>query len=224
MSVSILRCFLCWAMVVIIPVSLLGQTPSAILHTQGGVWVNGSEARDASAIFDDDLVETKPGFSATLNLEGTSVLIQPESVAKYQRDLLALDHGSVAVETSTGYKVRVNCITVIPVQNEWTQYEVTNLNGVIQVAARKNDVKVEMGLGRRKASAKPETSSDAVVHGGEQASYHESEVCGAPARITGTTLGVSPKWIAVGAGAAGVLIWVLVQGGGGKTPVSVSAP
>ena len=85
-------------MMVMVPLSLLGQTPSAgtpsaILHTQGGVWVNGYEARDSSAIFTGDLVETKPGFSASLSLEGSTILIQPESVAKFQQELLVLDHG-----------------------------------------------------------------------------------------------------------------------------------
>ena len=147
MSVSILRGFLCWAMVVVMPLSLLGQSPSAapqsaqapsaILHTQGGVWVNGQEAQDATAIFPGDLLETKTGFSATLNLDGSEVLLQPEAVAKFDGDLLELDHGSVAVGTSKGFKVRVNCITVVPVLNEWTQYEVSDMNGTVQVAARK---------------------------------------------------------------------------------------
>src|ERR1051326_1661807 len=78
MSVSKLRCFLCWAMIAVIPASLLGQsaqtpsektqtdraeTPVAIIHTQGGVSVNGYEATDSSALFAGDLMETKPGFS-----------------------------------------------------------------------------------------------------------------------------------------------------------------
>ena len=133
MRVSILRCFICWAMLVIVPVSLLGQTEqgqtgaaAAILHTQGGVWINGYEARDASAVFPGDLVETKPGSSANLSLDGSTVLIQPESVAKLEANLLELDHGSVSVGTSKSFKVRVNCITVVPVLSEWTQYEVNN--------------------------------------------------------------------------------------------------
>jgi len=82
MRLSILRCFLCWLMLVIVPVSLLGQTPpnqtgAAILHTQGGVWVNGYEATDSSAVFPGDLLETKPGSAANLNLDGSTVLIQP---------------------------------------------------------------------------------------------------------------------------------------------------
>ncbi len=223
-------------MMAILPTSLLGQdvqtpadknsseraqTPAAILHTQGGVSVNGYEARDSSAMFTGDLLETKPGFSATLNLEGTTILVQEESVAKLQDDVLVLDHGSVSVGTSKGFKVRVNCITVVPVLNEWTQYEVTDINGSVQVSARKGDVRVEMGLNREKAQP-PETSHGATVREGQQAKYQESEACGTPARPrAGSTL--SPKWIAGGAAGAGLLILVLIHGGG-KTPLSASQP
>jgi len=232
MLVTRLRHSLCWLMLVTFPVSVLGQTAqgptgAAILHTQGGVWVNGYEARDSSAVFAGDLLETKLGFSANLNLEGSTVLIQPESVATFQGDLLVLDHGSVSVGTSKSFKVRVNCITVVPVLNEWTQYEVTNTNGNAQVAARKLDVNVERQAKREKPSVEPETSHGETVHEGEQKSYDQTEVCGAPPPPTGPTSSLNPKWIAAGAaGGAGVLICILsfCRGTGGKKPVSASAP
>jgi hypothetical protein len=224
MGVSVTRQIVCWALLATVPPPLLGQAPSAILHAQGGVWVNGYEARDSSAVFAGDLLETKPSSSATLTLEGSSLLLQPEAVAKFQADMLVLDHGSVSVGTSTRFKVQVNCITVVPVLNEWTQYDVTNVNGTIQVAARKQDVNVEIALNRRRGSPEPEASYGAIVREGEQHSYDQSEVCGAPSQPTGAGTAVSPKWIAAGAGGAGILIWILVHGGGGKSPVSPTIP
>ena len=236
MRVSILRCFLCWAMLLIVPVSLLGhsgtgqaettQPGAAILHAQSGVWVNGYEARDSSAVFPGDLLETKPGSSASLSLDGATVLIQPESVAKLQTNLLELDHGSVFVGTSKGFKVRVNCITVVPVLNEWTQYEVTNLNGNIQVAARKGDVNVEREVDRKKPSPETEAWHGYTVHEGEQKSFDQSETCGAPARPLGASTSVNPKWIVGGAAGGGLLLCVLLchGGGGSKPPLSTSAP
>jgi hypothetical protein len=225
-------------MMAILPPSLLGQggqtpvdkspsppsqTPVAILHTQGGVSVNGYEATDSSALFAGDLLETKPGFSATLNLEGSTIQLGEESVAKLQDNVLLLDHGGVSVGTSKSFKVRVNCITVVPVLNEWTQYEVTDINGTVQVNARKGDVRVELGPSREKAP-QPETSNNAAVREGEQGKYRESEACGAPPQPTGGSSALSPKWIAGGAAGAGILIWVLIHGGGGKTPLSASQP
>jgi hypothetical protein len=198
-----------------------GQTGAAILHTQGGVWINGYEARDSTAVFPGDLLETKPGSAANLSLDGSTVLIQPETVAKLQANLLELDHGSVFVGTSKTFKVRVHCITVVPVLNEWTQYEVNNLNGNVQVAARKDDVNVERD--NKKPSLETEATHGSTVHETEQKSFGESEICGAPAQPVGPTSGLNPKWIAAGAAAGGgILICVLVCGG--KTPISSSKP
>jgi len=207
-----------------VPQSLLGQAPAAIVHTQGGVWVNGYEAKDSSAIFSGDVVETRPGFSANLTLDGSAVLIQAESVTKFQGDWLELDHGIVSVETSKSFQVRVNCIKVVPVANEWTQYEVTHVNGNVQVAAHKLDVNVEIEGAHRKPSVETAGSQGGRVHEGEQRDYDESQLCGAPARPSGAGSALNPKWIAIGAGGAGVLIWILVHGGGGSTPVSPSQP
>jgi hypothetical protein len=198
---------------------------SAILHTQGGVWVNGYEAKDSSAVFPGDVVETKPESPATLNLDGTTVLIQPESVAKLQTNLLELDHGGVAVGTSKSFKVKVKCLTVTPVSNDWTQYEVSNVNGNIQVAARKNDVNVERETDGKKPLPATESSHGTTVHEGEQKSFNQSELCGAPAPIKGTNMSLNPKWVAAGAAGTGVILCVLLcHGGPSKTPLSSSSP
>jgi len=210
-------------MVVLVPISVLGQTPSAILHAQGGVWVNGYEGKDSTAIFAGDLLETKPEFSAKLTLEGSEALIQAESVVKFQGDLLALDHGGVAVGTSRGLKVKVNCITVVPVRNEWTQYEVVDVNGTVQVAARKGDVNVEHEMGKEKPELGGEGSRGGTVHEGEQKSYSESELCGAPPGPTGGSSGLNPKYIGIGgAVGGGILLCVILCRGGGSTKTQIS--
>lgn len=233
MRLAILRNFVCWALVILVPVWSMGQalpeSGGAILHTEGGVWVNGYEAHDSSAVFPGDLIETKPGSTANLNLDGSTVLLAPESVGKYQSDVLELDHGVVSVVTTKSFKVRVNCIRVVPVLNEWTKYVVTDLNGSVQVTAQQKDVNVEHEQ-RGKPSAENEASQHASVHEGEQKSYEESEVCGAAAPPTSPASGISPKWIAAGAGGAGLVLCLLIHcfggsgGGGNKPPVSSSSP
>jgi hypothetical protein len=201
-------------------------TGAAILHAQGGVWINGYEARDSSAVFPGDLLETKPGSAANLILDGSTVLIQPESVVKLQSNFLELDHGNVAVGTSKGFKVQVHCITVVPVLNEWTQYEVNNTNGDVQVAARKDDVNVERAGDNKKPTPETAASHGSTVHETEQKSFRESEICGAPPRPVGPTSGLNPKWVIAGAGGAGLLLCVLVcrGSGGSKTAMSPSTP
>jgi hypothetical protein len=209
-----------------VPASVLGQTPSAILHTRGGVWVNGYEGKEATAVFAGDLIETKPSFAAELKLDGTSILIQPESVVKFQGDSLTLDHGSVSIETGKGFKVLVNCITVVPVDVAWTQYDVTDVNRTIHVGARKRDVNVNGGISRQKDSPETPNSQRASVHEGEQRTYDETELCGPGLKPAGAANGIDPKWIAAGAGGAAALILILTlgSGGGNKTPISNSQP
>ena len=102
MSVSAVRVGISCMMAVLCPLSLMAaDTRSAILHSDGGVWVNGNEVAASTAIFPGDVLETKPGFVANLDTEGSSVLIQPESIIKFEGTYLDLEHGSVSVGTST---------------------------------------------------------------------------------------------------------------------------
>src|SRR5579863_752688 len=101
MSVSGSRKLLCGAMAVLFPLSLIAaDTGPAILHSNGGVWVNGAEVAASTTVFPGDFIETRRGSVANLDTEGSSVLIQAESVVKFQGDYVTLDHGSVSVGTS----------------------------------------------------------------------------------------------------------------------------
>ncbi|HEY1677478.1 MAG TPA: hypothetical protein VGG04_07230 [Candidatus Sulfotelmatobacter sp.] len=231
MSVSILRYVMCWAMIGLVPPTLLAQGVSnqgggAILHAQGGVWVNGAEARDSLAILPGDLIETKTGFSANLSLDGSTVLIGPESIAKFGSDYIELDHGKVLVGTSKIYKVYVNCIRVVPVLPEWTNYEVTDVSRSIDVAAHKDDVNVEHDMAHKKASD-ASGKDRASVHEGEQHSYDETGICGAP--DVAKAGGLNSKLLAGGGVGGGALILCALlcgfsSGGGKKEQVSPSTP
>jgi hypothetical protein len=224
MSVSA-RNFLSWIMVVLFPLSLMaGETGSAIVHTKGGVWVNGAEAADSTAIFPGALLETRSGFFATLDAEGSSVLIGPESVVKFEGTFLTLEHGSVSVGTSTSMRVHVKCIRVVPVTSDRTQYDVTDVNGTVQVAAHKNDVNVTQSGTGRKASSHSDSQSG-TVHEGEQATREEASACGAGFRPD-VANAPNAKMIEIGAAAAGgvVALCLLLCRGPGHKDVSPSQP
>jgi hypothetical protein len=211
-------------MVVLCPFSLAAaDTGSAVLHSQGGVWVNGFEIAASTAVFPGDVVETKPGFVANLDAEGSSVLIQPESIVKFEGTFLTLEHGSVSVGTSASMSVHVNCIKVEPVSNERTQYDVADVSGTVQVAARKNDVNITQGSVLQKP---PQSgpSQAATVHEGQHATRDETTVCGAAQRPEGAGHALSAKWLEIGGGAgAGVLVLCLLFCSGSK-PVSPAQP
>jgi hypothetical protein len=218
-----------WVMVVLCPLSLLAgraaTTSAAVVHSKGGVWLNGAEVADSTAIFPGDLLETKPGSVANLDAEGSSVLVQPESVVKFQGNSLSLEHGGVSVGTSTAMSVRVNCIKVEPASNERTQYDTANLSGTLKVAAHKDDVNItQIGL-PRKAAQDSNSSQVAVVHEGEQTTRDVAATCGAPLRPVGVGNGLNTKWIEIGgAGGGAVALCLLLCKGSKPGSVSPSRP
>jgi len=217
-----------WILLVLCPRALLGSEPgSAVLHAQGGVYVNGNEVGASTVVFPGDLIETRPGFVANLDAEGSAVLVQTESIVKFEKNFLTLEHGSVSVGTSTAMAVHIKCLKVEPVSSERTQYDVTDRTGNVLVVAHKQDVKITQAGGLRKAaSEKDSATSSATVHEGEQASREESKACGAAAPPEGPTQGVNPKWIEIGAAAGGgvLVLCLLLCRGSGSSSVSPSQP
>lgn len=198
-------------MIVLFPLRLIaGDTTAALVHGKGGVWVNGAEATDSTSIFPGDLVETKPGFVANLDSEGSSVLVQSESIVKFQGNFLVLEHGSVAVGTSTSFSVHVNCIRIEPVNTGRTQYTVTDTSGTVQVDALKNDVNITQSGRLQKASKQNALSASAIVREGEQARRNESAACGAAERPPASGHSLNTRWIEIGGGAAGAIALCLV--------------
>lgn len=226
MSVSTVRNLICWVMVLVFPSGLqAADTGSAILRSNGGVWVNGTEVAASTAIFAGDFIETRPGSVANLDAEGSSVLIQAESVVKFEGDHLVLEHGSVAVGTSTSMSVHVNCIKVIPVSVERTQYDVKDVSGAVEVVAHKSDVNITQGGATRKASSENVSSSSATVHEGQQAKRDESSACGAASRPGGASTTPNTKLIVIaGAGGGAVVLCLLLCKGTQPPHISPKAP
>src|SRR6478609_5021211 len=133
-------------MSLILPVSLLAQdVAGAILHgSDNGVFVNENPAPASIAIFPDDVVKTLKNVVARIELARSDAQINSETMLQFESDELALDHGSVSVNTSRGLRVRVGCITVTPVNpSEWTRYDVVDVSGKVTVSALKSDVYID---------------------------------------------------------------------------------
>jgi hypothetical protein len=225
-SVPVLRKFISAVMLLLFPLSLrAADTGSAILRSAGGVWVNGNEIAGSTAIFAGDSLETKPGFVANLDVEGSSVLIQPQTIVKFEATFLALEHGSVSVGTSTAMSVHVNCIRVEPLSNDRTQYDVADVTGKVEVAVHKDDVKITQSGSVRKTSSE-NSSLSSVVHEGQQGTRDESQACGAASPPESPAHGLNTKWIEIGggAGAGVVVLCLLLCKGSPKSSASPSQP
>jgi hypothetical protein len=166
------RKLVCGAMIAIASSQLFAQySERALLRTDGGTWLNNNPAPAVSAIFPDSLIQTQANHSARIEAEGSTVLIGPETVVQYQGPELALDHGTLKLDTARQWKVLIGCITVTPIVVNRTQYDVTDINGKVEISALTKDVKVHLHSGAQRA--KQSSNSDFVVHEGEQKSHSE---------------------------------------------------
>jgi len=170
----------CLILTAFLPLSLFAdENGAAILVSNGSVLVNHSQAAASLALFPSDVIETQAGSSARIQLNGSTVDIGAQSVVEFHSDELVLDHGSVLVNTSHKFRVRVGCVLVTPAYEDWTLYDVTDTDGRVTVAAHRKDVYLNSHSPHAKLSREGEDEgrSHVTVLEGEQKSRQEK--CGA---------------------------------------------
>src|SRR5215831_12316477 len=151
-----------------------------MLHGSDGVLVNGGPLPGSMAIFPDALIETPKAGVARIEVSGSAADINAETVVQYQTDELALDHGTVSVNTSRAFRVRVGCITVTPVKADWTHYDVTDLDGRVTVSALKGDVYLDAHTNTAQEAKQGPEKSRTIAHEGEQKSREEKCAAAGP--------------------------------------------
>jgi len=209
-------------MLVILPESLMAQDPRAMLHNDGGVWLNTNPAPSSSAIFVHDLIRTQKDNTGKIDAAGTTVTVEPETIVQYEGDELFLDHGHLQVNTWQGMKVRVDCLTVIPPPHEWARYDVIDVDGKVLVLAYQNDVKIHY-RGTAAWRSKHAEFSDVTVYQGGQATREER--CGAAAQtVAARGPLLSSPWVKVAGIAAVGLICLGLCRIDSPVPVSPSQP
>src|SRR5258705_14001684 len=103
MSQSMLKAALSLVLAMLLPAQLLAaDSASAMLYSNGTAWVNGSAVPKSAAVFDGDLVQTRPDSSANLNANGSSVMVLADSLVKFQGSAVELEQGWRLVSNSQG--------------------------------------------------------------------------------------------------------------------------
>lgn len=215
MPILKLRDIPCWMLLAVMPASLLGaDSGAAMLYAKGTAWINGTSVPQSSAVFPGDLVQTKPDGVVRINATGSTVTILSDSLIKYEGSEVSVEHGAVSVATTKGMKTRAGDVLVTPSSSGWTEFEVRDVNGTVQIIAHKGDVSVSDG---------DETST---LPQGQQTTRDDSDNRRKKKRAAGavSAAGVSvmdsPYAIGVGGAAVGgLLIWVLLQGDDPASPV-----
>ena len=220
---------LSWVMVMIFPAALFAaDQPAAMLYSHGTALLNGNTIARSSAVFSGDLIQTNTESVANINATGSSVLVLNESLVQYEGSTLTLEHGGVAISTSKLLATRAGDVKVSPVSTVWTEFEVRDVDGKVQIAARKGDLTISDNTGTTTLAQGQETTRDeSQSQDDSQAHKGKKKKKGAgpaAAAAPGAAGGILNSPIAIGI-AGGIVLggtaWVLSHG---DDPVSPAKP
>jgi len=211
----------CCLLMVAFPAQMLaGESAAAMLYTSGSAWVNGTAVPKSAAMFEGDLLQTQTDSTANIQASGSSVLVQADSLVKFDGPAVEIEHGGVRVTTSRGMEARAGDVTVKPAGNSWTEFQVVDVDGQVQIAANKGDVTVQDDQGTTTVSQGQQTTRDDTKDT-EKKKKKKRRGEGAAAAAKG---GVMSSKVAVITGlgvVGGVGVWVWLQN---EPPMSPACP
>src|ERR1019366_4751344 len=114
----------------------------------------------ASAMFSGDMLQTRSDSTASIQSNGSNVMVLADSLVKFEGPAVELEHGSVRVTTSRGLAARAGDVTVKPASNSWTEFQVTDVDGRVQIAANKGDLTVQDDKGTTTVTQGQQTTRD----------------------------------------------------------------
>jgi hypothetical protein len=222
MSLLRFRSVVCCLLSILFPAQamLAGETATAMLYTNGAAWLNGSDVPKSAAVFSGDLLQTRADSTASIQTNGSNVMVLADSLIKFEGPAVEIEHGAVRVTTSHGLEARAGDVTVKPASNTWTEFQVTDVNGQVQIAANKGDVTVQDDKGTTTVSQGEQTTRDDTSDA-DKKKKHRRKGTGAATAAGGGIMSSTPVvyggLAAVGLGA----VWVFTRD---PSPVSPACP
>jgi hypothetical protein len=210
--------FLSCMMVLVFTTALFAaDQPAAMLYSHGTALLNGNSITRSSAIFSGDLVQTNPDSVANIHATGSSVLVLNDSLVQYEGSALTLEHGGVTVSTSKLLATRAGAVTVTPLSDASTEFEVKDVDGKVQIAARKGDLSIKDDTGTTTLAQGQETTRD-DAQSQQQDKKRNRRVAAAAIPAWGGALD-SPWAVGIGGGIIiGGTAWVLIQNDNPASP------
>ena len=215
-----LRSAICFLLLLAFPAQMLaGETPSAMLYTAGSAWVNGTDVPKTMAMFAGDLLQTRADSTASIQSAGSNVMVMADSLVRFEGQAIEIEHGGVRVTTSRGMAARAGEVTIKPVSDSWTEFQVVDVNGQVQIAANKGDVTVQDQQGTTTVSQGQQTTRDDTNE--NEKKKKRRRAAGAATAAKGGIM--SSPWAVYGgtAAVAGLGIWIWTRN---EPPVSPSCP
>jgi hypothetical protein len=222
MGMSAFRKMVSCVLLLMVPGSLLAaDSGAAMLYANGAAWLNGSHVPNSSAIFAGDLVQTRSDSAANIHAPGSSITVLGDSLVQFEGASLKVEHGGVSVSTSKGVATTAGDVRVAPASNAWTEFNVTDIDGTVRIAANKGDLTITDDDGTVTLPQGQETTRNEQSDQTDKKKKDKKRAAGAVPAAGGGALN-SPVAIGVGAAAIGGLtIWVLTRS---SNPVSPATP
>jgi len=223
MSQSRLRSAVCSLLLILFPAQMMlaGETPSAMLYTNGAAWLNGSVVPKSAAVFSGDLLQTRPDSTASIQSNGSSVMVLADSLVKFEGPAVELEHGAVRVTTSRGLAARAGDVTVKPVADTWTEFQVKDVDGRVQIAANKGDVTVQDDKGTTTTVTQGQETTRDDTTDAEKKKKKKRRAAGAMTAASGGIMSSTPVVVGGLVVVGGVAVWIWTRS---AAPVSPACP
>ena len=179
----------------------------------------------SSAIFAGDLVQTRSDSAANIHAPGSSITVLGDSLIQFEGTSLKVEHGGVSVSTSKSVAATAGDVRVTPVSNAWTEFNVTDVDGTVRIAARKGDLSITDDNGTVTLAQGQETTRDEQSDKGDKDKdkdkKNKKRAAGAAPAAGGGVLNSTTAVIVGAVAVGGVTAWVLTRD---ENPVSPSTP
>lgn len=198
------------------------ESASAMLYTTGSAWVNGTTVPKSTAMFSGDMLQTPAESTASIQTTGSNVMVMANSLVKFEGPAVEIDHGGVRVTTSRAMAARAGDVTIKPASDSWTEFQVVDVDGRVQIAANKGDVTVQDQSGTTTVTQGQQTTRDDTNDAEKKKKRRRRSNSGAEPAAKGGIMS-SPKVVygaVAGLGGAAAWIWLANEEG----PISPACP
>lgn len=215
-----LRKSLIACLVLFLPACLLAADSAMLTTSERAARPVGNSELRSAALFVGDTVSTRPDSVASINADGSMVLVLADSSLQFEGNSLNMSHGGVVVTTTQAMAVRAGKLTIAPLAQRSAKFEVSDSDGLVQIAAREGALEINDG------------TSTTILQEGQQTTRQDSDQAGAHKTTKGAAPGgngfhMSRKTALIifgGAAAAGTTAALLLTTGNGSHPVSPATP
>lgn len=198
---------------------LMAERPSAMLFATGSVTLNGIPSAKSSSVFAGDKIDTADSSVASINRNGSSLVVDPKSSVEYQNDGFTILRGTARMRTSKGLPAHAGPLSVIP-KTDAALFDISSDGKTILVASREGALILTDG--EQTATLEPGYTAKVIVDPQE---YQDQ----GPKPAAGTRGDEHSHKklliiILISAAAAAAIACILACGGSSGTPVTPVTP